>query len=441
MLIFNYHSSFPGMIVNISHYNLSDLAIHGGNPAKSHPDSTIYPGGMLIGAEEEQAVIDVIRSQRLFRYYGPNPGPSKVEQLEQSFARYTGSHFALAVTSCTAALVCGLLGIGVGPGDEVIVPAYTWIASAAAVLTVGAIPVVAEVDDSLTLDPVDLEKRITPRTKAILAVHMRGVPAQMDSILEIAHRHTLKVLEDAAQANGGSYHGAKLGTLGDVGCFSLQFNKIITSGEGGLVITNQETVWKRALMAHDPVAGMRNHFSEDETLWGANYRMSELTAAVALVQLNRLSGLLDSLRVRKQMLVAGLAPILAPKGLTFQRIPDPAGDNAIALILFARDRPQALRLSQALNAENVAASVLYHPDKVDYHIYSHWVPIVNHRSWSDQGEPWRSAQQMPSYSPDVCPRTLELLGRTIHLNINPLSTNQDIEDTIEGFEKVISLLA
>ena len=141
------------------------------------------------------------------------------------------------------------------------------------------------------------------------------------------------------------------------------------------------------------------------------------------------------------MLTEGLAPILRLKGLAYQRIPDPAGDNAIALILFANDRPQALRLSAALNAENVAASVIYHPDKVDYHIYAHWVPIVNHRSWSDQGGPWRSAQQLPIYSPAECPRSLDLLGRAIHLNINPLSTNQDIEETIAGFEKVVSLLA
>ncbi len=305
-------------------YNQNDLAMHGGKPAKPQIDPVIYPGGMLIGSEEEKAVIDVIRSQRLFRYYGPNPGPSKVDQLEQSFAKYTGSNFVLAVTSCTAALVCGLLGIGVGPGDEVIVPAYTWIASAAAVLTVGAVPVVAEVDDSLTLDPQDVEKRITPRTRAILVVHMRGIPAQMDRILEIARRHSLKVLEDVAQANGGSFKGAKLGTLGDVGCFSLQFNKIITSGEGGLVITNQETVWKRAIMAHDPVAGMRNHFSEEEILWGANYRMSELTAAVALVQLERLNGLLDALRARKQMLVEGLVAHPGAKRNCFPAHPRPS---------------------------------------------------------------------------------------------------------------------
>jgi 8-amino-3,8-dideoxy-alpha-D-manno-octulosonate transaminase len=422
-------------------YRMQDLAMVGGKPARQKMEATVYPGGMLIGAEEEQAVVEVIRSKRLFRYYGPQPGPSKAEELEQAFSRFTGAQYVLAVTSCTAALVCALKGVGVGPGDEVIVPAYTWVASAAAILAVGAIPIVAEVDDSLTLDPQNIEIRITPQTRAILVVHMRGVPAQMDQILAVAQKHSLKIVEDVAQANGGSFRGKKLGTLGDVGAFSLQFNKIITSGEGGLVVTNQYSIWQRALMLHDPVAGSRNHFPEDEILWGVNYRMSELTAAVALAQLNRLEDLLASLRARKHMLVSGLSSLLTEKGLSFQRLPDPEGDNAIAFILFARDRSQALRLSQALKAENIAASVIYHPETPDYHIYTHWLPLVKHRSWHASGEPWSSAQKLPSYRPEVCPRSLDLLGRAIHMHVDPHCSNQDIEETIDGFTKVISLLA
>lgn len=422
-------------------YQLSDLAIHGAPPARKHPDPAIYPGGMLIGIEEEQAVIEVIRSKRLFRYYGPNPGPSKVEQLEREFGEYTGASHTLAVTSCTAALICGLHGLNVGPGDEVIVPAYTWIATAEAVLAVGAVPVVAEVDDTLTLDPNDIENHITPQTKAIIVVHMRGVPAQMEEILKIACKHSIPVLEDVAQANGASYHNIKLGTLGEVGCFSLQFNKVITCGEGGLVITNSTSVWKRAVMYHDPVAGRRYEFPDEETMWGVNFRMPELSAAVALVQLKKLNGLLAMLRVRKQMLVEGLAPTLRSSGLSLQRLPDPAGDNAIALIMFANEPAQALRIAQALSAENIGASVLYRPDVVDYHIYTHWIPIVNHRQWSGDSGPWQWAHNIPQYTTESCPKSLDLLARAIHLNINPLSTNQEIEETIEGLNKVITLLA
>ena len=422
-------------------FELSDLAINGGRPSRTIPDPAIYPGGMLIGEEEEQAVVEVIRSKRLFRYYGPNPGPSRAEQLEQEFGKYTGAEFTLAVTSCTAALICGLHGLQVGPGDEVIVPAYTWIATAEAVLAVGAVPVVAEVDDTLTLDPNDIERHISAHTKAIIVVHMRGVPAQMDEIMAVSQKHSIPVLEDVAQANGATYHGVKLGAIGAVGCFSLQFNKVITSGEGGLVITNNREIWKRAVMYHDPVAGRRYEIPDDETLWGVNFRMPELTAAVALVQLRKLNGLLDLLRARKQMLVEGLAPTLRSSGISFQRQSDPKGDNAVALILLARDRSQALRLTHALSAENIGASVIFHPDVNDYHIYMHWIPIVNHRQWSGDSGPWQWAHNIPQYTPDMCPKTLELLGRTIHLNINPLSTNQDIEETIEGFCKVISLLA
>jgi len=266
------------------------LAIQGGTPAKKRPDPPMFPGAMLIDEEEEQSVLQVLRSKRLFRYYGPQPGPSKVEELEDAFANCMGTQYALAVSSGTAALICGLQGIGVGPGDEVIVPAYAWIASAASVLAAGAVPVVAEVDQSLTLDPADVERKITPHTKAIMAVHMRGAPCRMDELLTIAQNHGLKVIEDTAQSNGGSYKGQRLGSIGDVGCFSLQFRKIITSGEGGMVITDDEQSWKRAFMFHDVIGGLRRNLSVDEILWGINFRMPELLAAVAVVQLGRLEG-------------------------------------------------------------------------------------------------------------------------------------------------------
>ena len=241
-------------------------------PAKRRPDPPMYPGGMAIDREEEQAVLEVLRTKRLFRYYGPAEGESKVASLEKAFAQFMGVEYAVAVNSGTSALISGLQGLGVGPGDEVIVPAYTWIASAAAVLTVGAIPVIAEVDSSLTLDPEDVRARITPYTKAIMPVHMRGAPCDMKSILEIAREYGLKVLEDTAQADGASYGGRKLGSMGDAGCFSLQFNKIITSGEGGMVVTGDEEVWRRALMFHDVIGAAQAGIPREQMIWGANFR-------------------------------------------------------------------------------------------------------------------------------------------------------------------------
>jgi dTDP-4-amino-4,6-dideoxygalactose transaminase len=400
----------------------------------------MYPGGMMIDAEEEQAVLDVLRSKRLFRYYGPAEGPSKVEALEKAFATHMESRWALAVTSGTAALLCGLHGIEIGPGDEVIVPAYTWIASAAAVVAVGAIPVMAEVDESLTLDPADVEAKITPYTKAIMPVHMRGAPARMDALMEIAGRRGLRVIEDAAQADGGSFRGRRLGSIGDVGCFSLQFNKIITAGEGGMVITDSEEVWKRAAMYHDVIGGLRNQFTREEILWGINFRMPELLAAVMLVQLGRLDGLLDAMRARKRMLKEGMQEVVSKKGLAFREITDPEGDTAVALVVYVSDPSSADRVAAALRAEYIGAGVMYHPDRMDYHIYAHWLPIMEQRAWTERGGPWRWAQREIRYTKDMCPRTLDLLGRAIHMDVNPLLTNQDVEETIEGVNRVLGAL-
>src|SRR5215213_9679655 len=271
------------------------LAIDGGPSARRNADPPMYPGGNLIGAEEEQAVLEVLRSKRLFRYYGPQPGPSKADELERAFAAHMGVPYAVAVSAGTAALMCGQAGVGIGPGDEVIVPAYTWIATASSVALMGAVPIIAEVDETLTLDPADVARKITPRTKAIIPVHMRGAPAQMDELLALARERGLRVIEDVAQADGGSYRGRRLGTLGDVGCFSLQFNKIITCGEGGVVVTSDESIYKRALMLNDTVGGLRNKIPAEDILVGMNFRMPELAGAVALVQLGRLDGLLEAM--------------------------------------------------------------------------------------------------------------------------------------------------
>jgi 8-amino-3,8-dideoxy-alpha-D-manno-octulosonate transaminase len=417
------------------------LAIYGGAPAKQRPNPPMYPGGMSVGQEEEEAVLETLRSKRLFRHHGPGSTTSKVAELEQAFSAHMGARHALAVTSGTAALICGLQGVGVGPGDEVIIPAYTWIASATAVLAVGGIPIIAEVDESLTLDPHDVAEKISPHTRAIMPVHMRGVPCQMDALMALARHHGLKVVEDTAQADGGSYHGQRLGTFGDAGCFSLQFNKIITSGEGGMVLTNDENVWKRAAMYHDVISGRLHGVPEEELLWGTNFRMPELTAAVALVQLKRLDGLLEQMRLRRRMLEQGMEEIAQRKGITFRHLLDPDGDTAIALVFFVKDQPTAVTVVDALRAENVGAGLLYHPDRIDDHVYASWTPVLEKRTWTPNGGPWRWAKREIEYHREMCPRSLDLLGRAVHLDVSPLLTNEDIEETVEGVNKVLEVLA
>ena len=417
------------------------LAIHGGAPAKQNPDPPMYPGGMAIAEEEEAGVLEVLRAKRLFRYYGPGEVDPKAAQLEKAFAEKKGSRYSVAVTSGTAALVCGLHGIGIGPGDEVIVPAYTWIASASAVVAAGGIPVIAEVDETLLMDPEDVERKITPYTKAIMPVHMRGAPCRVDELMALANEHGLRVIEDVAQANGGSYKGQPLGTFGDVGCFSLQFNKIITSGEGGMVLTDDELVWKRANMFHDVIGALQLKFNVEELLCGVNFRMPELLAAVALPQLARLDGLIDDMRHRKRMIKAGIAEVTERKGISFREMADPDGDTAIAAVFFMNSSEQAESVSEALRAENIGANTLYSPDQIDYHVYAHWVPIINQRAWTDAGGPWRWAQREIEYRQDMCPRSLDLLGRAVHLNVSPLLTNEDVEETVEGLNKVLEELA
>ena len=421
-------------------YDHGKLAVNGGMPAVRASLPPMYPGGLRIGTEEEEEVLDVLRTKRLFRYYGPQPGPSKVVQLEQSFAALIGVEHCLAVTSGSAALICSLAALGVGPGDEVIVPAYTWVASAEAVMIVGAVPVVAECDESLTLDPADFERRITPRTKAVIPVHMRGAPCRMDEIMAAARRHNVGVVEDVAQADGGSYQGQRLGSFGDLGAFSFQFNKIITAGEGGAVTTTDFNLFKRAAMVHDVVGGQRNNVPADEIIPGLNFRLSELQAAVMLVQLRRLEGLLTDMRRNKTMLKGAIAGVAKQKDIAFRTINDPAGDAAIALVMIAPTPECADQMARALNAEGAPVGVIYHPDRADYHIYPHWAPIVNRRSWSAAGSPWSQHDAPLSYSVDECPRTLDLLRRSVHLDISPDLTSENLEELAEAFYKVISTL-
>ncbi len=275
--------------------NNNTLAIDGGTPAITSALPAAFPGGFRIGSDEEQAVLEVLRGRNLNRYGDKQRGPSRSQQLETAFAAHLGVKHCVAVSSGTAALQCAMAAVGVGPGDEVIVPAYTWIATPGAALFAGALPVVAEIDASLTLDPADVVRKITPRTKAIAAVHMRGGPCRMRELRAVADAHGLKLIEDTAQAVGARYGGAWLGTLGDVGAFSLQFSKIITAGEGGLLVTNDDALWQRALMYHDVAGGLHYGLPDEAMLPGLSMRLSELHSAVALAQLGRLDGILNDL--------------------------------------------------------------------------------------------------------------------------------------------------
>jgi dTDP-4-amino-4,6-dideoxygalactose transaminase len=407
------------------------LAIEGGPRA-------VTAGGephARFGQTERAALLQALENENLFRYLREDE--SQVRVFERRFAEIIGSPHCLAVSSGTAALVCGLIGLGIGPGDEVIIPGYTYISSAAAVINVRAVPVIAEVDESLTLDPEDVRRKITPQTRAIMAVHMRGIPSRMDALMEIAREHRLLVIEDTAQACGGSYRGQRLGTLGDVGCFSLQHYKIITTGEGGAIVTSDRSVFGRAVMYHDAGRPYWEGY-EGEVIPGVNYRMSELAGAIGRAQVEQLDAILERSRRAKRRILDSIAGV---PGLTLQDVPDPAGECGIVLVMFLSNGDEAKRFGAALKAEGCPCGTMYTGQFPDRHIYAYWDHILAKKGYSPNDNPWTHPHYHGSveYSRDMCPRTLDLLGRAVAMPISDHVTDEEADQRAAAIRKVAAV--
>lgn len=416
------------------------LAVHGGSPVRTDPLLPGYPGGLLIGDEEKAAVMEVLESQSLFRHYGPRP-LHKVTQFERAFAQAMGVRHAVAVTSGTAALMTALAALGIGPGDEVIVPTYTWVATINAIVVMGAVPVFVDIDDTLTMDPTKIDAAVTPRTRVLLPVHMRGCGADMAPLLDAARRHRVLVLEDAAQAVGGRYRGRRLGTLGDMGAYSLQYHKVITTGEGGMVVTNDPALWERAVRYHDQ--GSMRMEELDETIptgnplmIGVNFRMSEITGALGLVQLGRMQWIIDRMRAHKAAILDGMAGI---RGLTMRRVPDRDGDTGATVIFFAPSADVAKRFSAALAAEGVRNMVTWDSGQ---HVYYHFDQIIERRLFAGRHCSW----ECPHYTgharleKGMFPQSDDLLRRAIHIDLHPLLTERDESDIARATRKVATAL-
>ncbi|MCD6360027.1 MAG: DegT/DnrJ/EryC1/StrS family aminotransferase, partial [Armatimonadetes bacterium] len=378
--------------------------------------------------ETQKKIAEILEAEdvpppHLFRYYGPSDGKGKVYQAEQLFAETMGAKYALAVNSGTSALMSAMAALGVGPGDEVIVPGYTFFASASIVVASRAIPVIAEINDSLNLDPEDVERKVTPQTKAIIAVHMKGMPADMDEIMAVARRHDLVVIEDTAQACGASYRGKMCGTIGDVGCYSFDFYKIAQSAEGGFVVTDDEFLHMRASSWHDTAACWRpNRYEkerrEGELFCGENYRMSELQGAVALAQIRKLPDYVAALKRAKKAVRDRLE---LPPAVTLRRQPDPEGDASTALVMFAPDADTAVVLAKALGERGVSAGGRFSKDVRDWHVYNFWEHILEQKTVTSEGCPFTCPfykGTLPDYSADMCPNTLDLLGRSLHIGVS-----------------------
>ena len=403
--------------------------------------ASYHIGPQEIGEEEIALVTDALRSKNLFRYLKPAE-ESYTARFENEFREAVRVNHALAVNSGTSALMCGLVGLGISSGDEVIIPAYTYVATAAAVLAVRAFPVIAEIDESLTLDPADVEKKITPRTKAIIPVHMRGTPSRMDELTAMAKKHGLKILEDCAQCNGGTYKGRPVGSIGDAGAFSLQQFKIITAGEGGAFVTKDKTVFDRGGCYHDAAFAFWMEADPKARLTippflGENYRLSDLNGALALAQLRKRDRILGELRAIKQRFLAGIADI---KNIRLQEAPDPAGDCGISLVFFVENSERARRVAEGLRNEGMSAGSIFDKGIPDRHIYYHWDYVLEKRSPDLYGHPWTDAARpcRVNYSKDMCPRSVDILGRCVVIPLTQKMSSAHVESCIVALHKVLS---
>ena len=423
-----------------------ELAINGGPKAKTTPNYPMYPGGLEVGDLEKKEVMEVLDNKYLFRYYGPEGVESKVRRFENEFKAKMGAKYCLATSSCTGALISALTACGIGPGDEVIVTGYTFFASCAAIVAVKAIPVIAEVDETLTIDPEDILKKITPATKGLVIVHMRGVPCEMDAIMKIAKEHNLKVVEDCAQACGATYHGQYVGTFGDCGCFSFQYHKTITAGEGGAILTNDARLYDRCCSYHDTAACWRpDRFAEQryegELFCGSNFRMSELAGAVMCAQLTRLDDLNGRMRSHLKRIKE---QIKDTPGIKVRPCHDPEGDTGICLMFYLDDKEKVGPFVDALKAEGVSAGGIFNAGIPDWHIYAHWKHVIQEKTPTDVKCPWDCPYHKVApvqYAADMNPKNLDYLGRVVHLDIPAQMTDEDCDMIAKAINKVAAVLA
>lgn len=427
---------------------MEKLAINGGKPVRTKPLPLEFPGVHHMDTKEIQAATRLLRARSPFRYYGVKL-QKEVEKFESEFARAVGVKHAIGVSSGTGALQTALSALAVGPGQEVIVPAYMWVSVLAAVVNHGAIPVLADINDTFCLDPGEVERKITPKTTGIVLVHMSGAPGDGEAIQRIARQRKLWLLEDCAQCNGGSVRGRKVGTFGDLGVFSFQMNKNMTAGEGGGIVTNDSRLYRRAFACHDlgyaRDANGRLVFNDpDLQLWGRGYRLDELRASVLRVQLKKLPRILKNMHRSKYRIRKALAGFA---GVQLRRIIDPKGDTGCFLITTFTDAETARRVNAALRAEGIVTS----PQGVSnivmtdwgLHLYYNNISLVNRGSVDGRGFPWKLAENAGlggGYGKGTCPKADSLFERSILLPIPSCLTRRDEDDVIHAFEKVLSAL-
>jgi dTDP-4-amino-4,6-dideoxygalactose transaminase len=378
----------------------------------------------IVGEEEIAAIAKVLREGTLFRY---GIG-GECDRFEQRYAKYLGvKHFALCASGSNA-LAAALIALGLGPGDEVLVPSHTYMATATSVIAVGAIPVIVDIDESITISPKAIEAAIGPRTRAVIPVHMWGAAADMNAIMDIAKRRNLLVIEDACQGIGGGYKGRKFGSIGHVGAFSFNFFKNMTSGEGGGVAVNDERLAKRARGAIDPCHFYWTGRDEDEKPFAGNgARASELVGAMLNVQLDRLDGMVSKMRAEKKKILAGTAA-LGNLGLKPAPMNSPDHDCATQVKYTLPSAAMADRFVE------ICPSVI--AGKTGRHTYTEWDQVLigegaAHPAMNPYLMP-ANAECRKTYSKDMCATSLDILNRTVMVATNPRHGEPEIDNIIHN---------
>jgi 8-amino-3,8-dideoxy-alpha-D-manno-octulosonate transaminase len=396
------------------------------------------PGSELFGIEERQAVQEVMETGVLFRYNhdAQRKGIWKSREFEAEIAKLNNVKYAHACSSGSTAVAIAMAACGIGVGDEVIVPPFTYVATVEGALLGGALPVFAEIDETLCLSPASIRKAISPKTKAVVVVHMCGSMAKIDEIVEICKEHNLVLIEDTAQAFGGTYKGKALGTFGSMGCFSFDFFKIITCGEGGAVITNDEKLYNLAEQfsdhGHDHIGnnrGMENH-----PIVGFNYRIGELNAAIGLAQVKKMDYIMSQQRKHKQILTAVLEKF---SEVQLRNIPDKEGDVATFLDFFLPNEAEARKVLAAFEKEGVNQLVGY---KYWYDNQYHYI-----RNWEHVKElktPMKLAAHVlgtpQDYKTLELPQSNALISRLISFEIKIKWTDADLQELSRRLEAALS---
>ncbi len=406
------------------------LAIEGGSPVRKTPLHSAPYGPQFYDEAEKRELIEVLESRSPFRSRREG---SKVFEFEKAYGAYLGVKHVVGVTSGTTALYTAMAALEIGPGDEVILPAWTWYADYDAVVLCGALPVFVEIDESLAMDPKEIEAKITPRTKAIVPSHLQGGVADMDPILEIARKHKIRVVEDCAQCCGGRYKGKFVGSIGDMAINSFQLSKTITSGEGGAVSTNDPKLFERAVRFHD-VGTVRVHGPDIgggilAAFASCNFRMNEFTGAVLKAQVQKLDTICKRLRANARKVREGIADL---PGLKMRKMPDPEGDLGVTVFLDLGTRRRRDLFLRALRAEGIGASgpggsvILPTDPRIEN-------KVTIHPGWPSFNSPEGKAIR---YGRECCPRTIDILGRMGGVIMDPNFSDDDVNDILRAIRKV-----